>query len=748
MDGDSLIVIGGGFTNSGTIIGRKHGIHLEGVQLDGNFTNDGDITSEERSAIEIDDAIIDGDITNHGKLTVTEEDDENHGLSVIDSHIKGSILNLGDMDINGTEGIYLEETRVEGNIINGDESAIGSVTIDAYSDAILLDDGTTVQGNLINYGTLIARNHDGIDLDQTNIDGNVENYGSITSGDNAFELDGDDDGDTPVYMTIQGSLINSGNLLTQEVDDEDSDRDGNGFDMDYVDIRTDFINSGNINSIHHGFLIQKSRIGRNFANSGVLDVAASGIVLEGLEPSRPAENIPMILSENEESHRLEIGDFFYNEGQITAGQNGIVLDRADIGTNGDTADGAANFENHGNIEVTRGTAIQINDSTITGNFINTGDLIADERYVYQAGDSYRRSWDGELNDGESPFVLEAAGTDENDDEWFKIRFDEEFGGSFPVTLIDEAGELIFSGVSVEAGEELYVNAGQLQGDLILTIPFAPEEILAQASPTPTLFVPEYDPRHGVVMTASSIGGDFTNTGDISAYDAAIKLENVDVGGNIINSGALSSDQSGIVLRQVDGIQDFINQGIIQIFDPTQGDGMAADQATINGVMENIGTITARYGMLLTDSSATGFINNGIINSHQEGMTALDTSIDGYISIDGNIGVGSEGEINTVRGSGISLSSVQDAHGIINNGTISAGKHGIKLSDVNAESIYNNGFITAGTYVEDLGDGETEVSGSGLYVFDSSLQGNITNDVDGRIQAATHGIYLVMGSPIF
>ncbi|WP_419835188.1 autotransporter domain-containing protein [Endozoicomonas atrinae] len=799
MDGDSLIVIGGDFTNYGTIIGRKHGIHLEGVQLDGNFTNDGDITSGDRSAIEIDDAIIDGNIINYGKLTVTEEDDENHGLSVIDSHIKGSILNLGDMDINGTEGIYLEETRVEGNIINGDENAIGSVTIDAYSDAILLDDGTTVQGNLINYGTLIARNHDGIDLDQTNINGNVENYGSITSGDNAFELDGEDDGNTPVYMTIQGSLINSGNLLTQEVGDEDSDQDGNGFDMDFVDIRTDLINSGNINSIHHGFLIQKSRFGGNFANSGVLNVAASGIILEGMEPSQPAENIPMILSENEESHRLEIGGFFYNEGQITAGQNGIVLDRADIGTNGDTADGAANFENHGNIDVTRGTAIQINDSTIAGNFINTGDLSADDLYVYQAGDSYRRSWDGELNDGESPFVLEAAGTDENGDEWFKVRFEDEFGGSFPVTLIDEAGELIFSGASVEAGEELYVNAGQLQGDLILTIPFEPEEILAQTSPSPSLFEPEYDPRSGITIENTEIGGAFINSGDISAYHSGLDLHQVSVNGGVSNNGditarnygititdsQLSGDvintsdatitmtgndpESGIRLDTVTGVGHVINHGTITSTDDASGDGMLAIDITMDGVMSNTGTIEAETGMLMFGSDgATGFTNEGTITTEGPAMAVIESSVNGNIGVstDGIIdtefmagiflgGVWNvdnlinEGRITVIDGDGITAIDSELDENVINNGTITAGGNGISLYDLEASAIYNNGTITAGTYVEEEEEGPMPVSeatvpsgsGTGIYLSDSALQGNITNDVDGSILAATHGISL-------
>ncbi|KEI71719.1 autotransporter domain-containing protein [Endozoicomonas elysicola] len=798
MDGDSLIVIGGDFTNSGTIIGRKHGIHLEGVQLDGNFTNDGDITSEEGSAIEIDDAIIDGNIINYGKLTVTEDDDENHGLSVIDSHIKGSILNLGDMDINGTEGFYLEETRVEGNIVNGDESAIGSVTIDAYSDAILLDDGTTVQGNLINYGTLIARNHDGIDLDQTNIDGNVENYGSIASGDNAFELDGDDDSDTPVYMTIQGSLINSGNLLTQEVDDEDSDRDGNGFDMDFVDIRTDLINSGNINSIHHGFLIQKSRIGGNFSNSGILDVEANGIVLEGLEPSQPPEIIPMVFSV-EELHRLEIGGFFYNEGQITAGQNGIVLERADIGTNGDTADGAANFENHGNIDVTRGTAIQINDSTIAGNFINTGDLSADELYVYQAGDSYRRSWDGELNDGESPFVLEAAGTDENGDEWFKVRFDDEFGGSFPVTLIDEAGEIVFSGASVEAGEELYVNAGQLQGDLILTIPFAPEEILAQASPTPALFEPEYDPRSGITIENTEIGGAFINSGDISAYHSGLDLHQVSVNGGVSNSGDITANdygititdsqlsgdvintsdavitmtgndpESGIRLDTVTGVGHFINHGTITSTDDASGDGMLAIDITMDGVMANTGTIDAETGMLMFGSDgATGFTNEGIITTEGPAMVVIESSVNGNIGVstDGIIDTESmagiflggvwnidnlinEGRITVIDGDGITAIDSELDENVINTGTIAAGGNGISLHDLEASAIYNNGTITAGTYVEEEEEGPMPVSeatvpsgsGTGIYLSDSALQGNISNDVDGSILAATHGISL-------
>ncbi|ELU04979.1 hypothetical protein CAPTEDRAFT_215341, partial [Capitella teleta] len=299
------------------------------------------------------------------------------------------------------------------------------------------------------------------------------------------------------------------------------------------------------------------------------------------------------------------------------------------------------------------------------------------------------------------------------------------------------------GESVEAGEEVYINVGQLEGDLILTFPFdlGVEEALAQASPSEIPFAPEYDPRHGILMTDASIGGEFLNTGDISAYHSAIQLERVNVGGSVTNTGTLTSDESGIVLQEIEGVQDFINLGIIQITDPNLGDGMSADRVTMSGVMENAGTITARYGMLLTDSSVSGFVNNGTINSYQEGMTALDTSGEGSISIDGNVGVGSEGSIITVQGNGIVLSSVQDVDSIINTGTITAGSHGIKLTDVSAQSLYNNGIITAGTYVEDLGDGETDANGSGIYLKDSNLQGNITNDVDDQIKAATHGIYL-------
>ncbi len=162
--------------------------------------------------------MINGNVLNFGQLAVTEEDEENHGISLEYSHVKGNIENYGNINVDGTEGINLEETLVEGSIYND-----SSVTIDAYSDAILLDDGTTLQGSLINHGTLIARNHDGIDIDQITIDGDVHNTGSITSGDNAFELDGEFDGpfeNDIKYMVIKGSLINEGTLTTRKADDE------------------------------------------------------------------------------------------------------------------------------------------------------------------------------------------------------------------------------------------------------------------------------------------------------------------------------------------------------------------------------------------------------------------------------------------------------------------------------------------------------------------------------------------------
>ena len=757
LAGDGLITIGGDFINSGDINAGSNGVKLRGVELGKHFINQGDITAEEGSAIDISHTIINGNIENYGTLTITDEDGSDHGLSLRNSQVKGSVINFGDMSVSGTEGIKIDDSVIEGSVVNAE-----GTTIDAYSDAIIIEDGT-IKGDLINSGTLIARNHDGIDLDDVYIEGNVINTGTITSGDNAFELDGEDDG----YMVIKGSLINSGHLTTQAPEDGESIGNGNGFDFDYVDIKTSLNNSGNIDSVNHGFLIEKSRIGQNFINSGDLTVANSGIVLAGKDPD--SEGGPIPLMEGEEtppSHRVEIGGAFYNEGTISAGQNGIELEMADIGTNGVTADGAANFENHGDIDVTRGTAITLNDSTVAGDFVNTGNLTA-SFYAYQQGDSYRQPFEGELAPHDEFPVgiqLEAMGRDGNGDAWFRVQLDQNQGGGFPIKLFDENGEFSFSGQYVEAGEEIYINAGSIDGDVTLTLDFGGpmgEEgpVIGMVAPSESSFSPEYDPRHGILLTDSDIGGSFINQGNIDAYHSAIAMEHTDIGGGFSNTGALTSQHSGIELNDLsigggiynggtitsaesgidlDGVE--ITGGLVNDGDITSGEsGIVLHDVEMGGGLYNGGSISGESGIVLHDVEMNGgFHNNGSILAEDDGMLAMDVTMDGVMvntgtieastgmlmfgsdgatgfvnegaittegpgmvvidsSVAGNIGVGVDGVINTEEFAGVFAGNVWNVRNLYNHGEITVIEgDGITAHDLEMDqNVINTGTITAG-----------------------------------------------------
>lgn len=355
LAGEDKILIGDNFINEGDITVQDHGIALFGTEVDGHFINRGNITVEqEGSAIYLSNSLINGNIENYGDLTVIDDEDDEHGLYVEESLIKGNIINSGNITVNDTEGIYIENSIIEGSILSSENA-----TIKGRSDAIIIED-SEVYGSLINNSSLIAEDHDGIELEDTLIDGDVINTGTITSGDNAFEVDGKSN----EYLVINGSLVNTGKLTTQLPTNDNDEGNGNGFDFDFVDIKTNLENSGDIDSVNHGFHIEGSLIQGQFINSGNLNAAKSGIILKQRD-SREGEG-------EARNHRVILNNGFVNSGNIIAGEGGILFNGVDV--TGTIPNSAISFLNSGIIASELGSALSFDDTTMIGSLLNTGTI--------------------------------------------------------------------------------------------------------------------------------------------------------------------------------------------------------------------------------------------------------------------------------------------------------------------------------------------------------------------------------------
>jgi hypothetical protein len=233
------------------------------------------------------------------------------------------------------------------------------------------------------------------------------------------------------------------------------------------------------------------------------------------------------------------------------------------------------------------------------------------------------------------------------------------------------------------------------------------------------------------------GGGITNTGAISASNAAIEVS-TNVGsfaGGINNSGKLTAAGEGIVVESITFFGDvsagggIVNSGTIS----ANRFGIdIVDVAAFYGGISNSGNIFvslnsgASSAALFGNSSAGG----GIVNS---GTVAGRATAIGIESADGTAtfagGISNSGKIASTLKDGILVSRITvlgagSAGGIVNAGVISAGASGIDISQI---AMISSGIVNSGTIAGKLGIG----------VFTATVAGGIIDS--GSIIAATTGI---------
>jgi fibronectin-binding autotransporter adhesin len=189
---------------------------------------------------------------------------------------------------------------------------------------------------------------------------------------------------------------------------------------------------------------------------------------------------------------------------------------------------------------------------------------------------------------------------------------------------------------------------------------------------------------GVVNPSTTLNGSIVNQGSITAYGAAIGLDNrATVAGDLINNGGISvSPGFGILVvagsslqASASGSGSIINNGLIDVTGPG-GTGIIAQGAAIAGSIVNNGTINhTGVGTGVTISFGTtmagSVINNGTITG-------------------GGTGISLAGGLSSPSSSFVSV-----AGSVVNNGTITGGVHGIFVNDASVlGSVVNNGAITA------------------------------------------------------
>jgi len=201
--------LGSGLANTGTIAGSSGNaaINLENVStLAGGITNSGLLTGGVKVATS---TTLVGGLANSG--TISALTGSARGIEITNNSVlNGGITNSGLIDA-GSTGIHVESSILAGALVNtgtiaGGSHGIGLVdaSVGNISNSGLVGDiflaTSTLNGNLINSGTIQVSSRSGIEIAGSNITGNIINDGTI-SGANAIEITGG---------TVGGQLQNTG----------------------------------------------------------------------------------------------------------------------------------------------------------------------------------------------------------------------------------------------------------------------------------------------------------------------------------------------------------------------------------------------------------------------------------------------------------------------------------------------------------------------------------------------------------
>ena len=732
--------IKGSLVNEGIITARDHdGIdiqveeYVDGdtdiiARIDGNLISTGNITAGD-NGFELDGAWMDGDTmeTPDGVITVPGE--------AVKLEIGGVFYNTGDV-IAKDSGIDLELVSVGANgvLADGQANFENHGMITAGEDAAIKIVASDVAGDFINTGDLIVENgnmySEGDQYSRWTGDSAPEGELTLTAvgtdeeGNSWFRIKNEGTGFTPVSLKEENGDFNTGFIPLdsgQEV---------------YVTVGND--SNGTENFV---LSVWDGPGGPRVDGEVAVAVADLGTDfqpaynLSGANDKRGISLTSKIYSEGSEFERqitTSIGGHFVNTGDIRAVGEGVYLNQVDV---------EGNFVNEGNVESLRASAIDLSEVTIGGSFINSGDLNADQEYISEEGDSYREEWSGTPSE-DGQIVLESKGVDENGNQWVVVR--NEGNGGAPLILEEAEGDFVTTEFFVEPGEEIYVNVGQLDGDIELNHPRSDGEALATTSGNEDDFSRVFEFRNGISVVDADIGGHFINEGNIAAIDEGIYIDDVTIDGQIENHGDITSEITGILVddSSVDG-------GLLNTGDINAGfEGISITDSFLNGSVVNTGDITSGWeGIYIADSNINGGVgNDGQINAIDVGIDISDTTLAGSVVNDEN-GVITVNNRDDGYTAGIQLEFVDGVNSFVNNGTINSlgngWSAGMGAAFVSMDGlIANTGTINAngpGIALFDVhgatglrNSGSISSVSSGIQAYESSIYGDVVNEANGQI----------------
>ncbi|MCG9083153.1 autotransporter domain-containing protein [Laribacter hongkongensis] len=341
-------------------------------------------------------------------------------------------------------------------------------------------------------------------------------------------------------------------------------------------------------------------------------------------------------------------------------------------------------------------------------------------------------------------------------------------GSSITGLVNEATGVINGGVAIAGavGTAGLLNAGtintQVEGLLYQDGAMAGS---IRNTGTMTGFQASWDALHaeGIVVLNAQVAGGVQNAGSIAGVNSGIRLDNAQITGGLRNeAGAAitlaplrddddpSTRRGGAILvnaGQVSG--GILNAGTLNTSSGRSGIELA-NHAKVNGNVVNSGTIHALLGgVVVSDSTVNGLIDNqGTIQTgHLNNLYASDvtgvlitgtSTLNGITGADGNkLAIRNSGTITSNNGTSLKISGIPDPespeflaiHGnIVNEATGILDNSHAGQDAVAIEYAYIDGSL--------INNGKLLTRGTGISMNQSWITGNLVNNGDILIEDST------------
>ncbi|HLI64829.1 MAG TPA: hypothetical protein VKU90_00575, partial [Caulobacteraceae bacterium] len=573
-----------------------------------------------------------------------------------------------------------------GDIINESTGSIHATTpypplfAGTSSGISVVTNGTTLVGNITNNGSIIAPQY-GINVGagshgspptivgfSATVTGSIINNGVITG--NASDI-------TVRESYVGGSVINNGNLTGPGVG---IDIDGiTGLGPNGVTIAGSVISNGNITPSAHaaGINVSHASVGGDVVNKGL--VSSSGFqalsVVNGGNVTGSIINTGTLIDTNGSTNLgifvqgASVGGSVVNSGNITAGF-GIGLSANAAFPHGIIA---GNISNSGLIVAKSLSGILVENYTVGGSVINTGNITA-------AGNG-----------------IVVVNT--------KALF-----AKAPVGGVINTGNITATGLGAFSSNGVAVFGGNITGGVAntgcISAPKGAGILIDNANAFSSL------------TQASTITGNVSNSGPITAKTGILVQGGSTVTGAVVNSGAIKGNIGVLVTAD-----STLRGGIVQTAGSINGNaaGIVYSAGAGNAsVTASGGTITSGNGTAIALTSAVG--NNIITLSGSTVVSGIGNATNPVISVQNTLAnttstitIGAGSTVEAISGSPGGL-AILDGNTTSHFGSVTVNDSGTLIGDVNFGALSGNGTVgnTSTVAVNVLAGGLWKTSGTDVF----------------------------------